>query len=193
MSDRAIENDELKDNYMEKSYQWVLKSAENGEPSAQYFLATFIENGFGKENNVASGNSTDLENAIRSYPWYLKAAQNGDSDAQSCLAFIHVNGESFDKDIPMPDYQDQLKGIAWAQRSALQENSKAEIIMGEAYEKGIVLPKNQEKAFKWYLKAAKQDSVLAQKEVAKRYLDANEQAIRNIQDIVEKENLKTYS
>lgn len=167
------QNDELKDNYMEKSYQWVLKSAENGEPSAQYFLATFIENGFGKENNVASGNSTDLENAIRSYPWYLKAAQNGDSDAQYCLAFIHTNGESFDKDIPMPDYQDQLKGIAWAQRSALQENSKAEMIMGEAYEKGIVLPKNQEKAFKWYLKAAKQDNVLAQKEVAKRYFDGN--------------------
>ena len=54
--------------------KWYRKSAEQGNPQAQYSLGTLYEGGFGVEQSA--------EEAER---WYRKAAEQGDADATRAL------------------------------------------------------------------------------------------------------------
>jgi TPR repeat protein len=73
---------------MEKSFQWVSKAAQTGNPEAIFYLGRFHEVG-------AGGVQEDIDEAVR---LYKKAAEEGYLEAWLHLTFIAANGQGIDKD-----------------------------------------------------------------------------------------------
>lgn len=73
-----------------KSFEWLLKAAENGNAGAQ--------NGVGGRYELGDGVAKDLHKA---FDWYQKAFKGGDADACFNLALMLEDGEFLDHDPAM--------------------------------------------------------------------------------------------
>lgn len=90
------------------------------------------------------------------------AAENGADAAQVLLAVAYLNGNG----ALLPD---PARAAYWFERAAIQGNAYAERRLGDLYEQGLGLPRNQTLAFDWRIKAANRGELAAQLDVAKMY------------------------
>ena len=176
--EKGMAADEEKDYELAaKSFQ---KSAERGNPNAQYKLAKYYANGQGVKEDPAE--------AVK---WYRKAAEQGHADAQNYLGVAYFYGEGVEKnqeeavkwllkaaesgsDVAQNVVgnwywrgmygikQDPAEAVKWYRKAAEQGNPYAQSNLGEAYYNGEGVEKNQEEAVKWYRKAAEQGNPTAQ-------------------------------
>ena len=137
----------------ETAVTWFRKAADQGDADG--------ENALGTMYRMGEGVTKDRDEALL---WYHKAARDGSAAAMFNLGAAYYNGDGVDTD--------EVTSCAWfslaqeagypkaddAVRRATSENagrpSQAAEKIGEMYLKGGELPKNPDKALKWYRKAA---------------------------------------
>lgn len=128
-----------KGNDKAEAIKWLLKSAEQGYPQAQYALADAYRSGKGVEKD----NDKFVE-------WLTKAAQGGMRGPQFQLAEIYLEGRV----VP----QDMEQGRFWLEKSAEQNHSKAQLYLANFYFKGIGVEQDLDKAKQLLLQAAETDA-----------------------------------
>lgn len=137
----------------ETAATWFRKAADQGDADA--------ENALGTMYRMGEGVAKDRDEALR---WYHKAARDGSASAMFNLGAAYYNGDGLNVD--------DVSSCAWfllaqeagyaqadgAVSRATSENAARPIQaaerIGEMYEKGGELPKNPDKALKWYRKAS---------------------------------------
>ena len=123
----------LKNNDKEnqESYQWTLKSANNGYNYAQFHLGKMYEEGVVVKQ--------DFEQADY---WYQKGAQGGLAVAQRKIGYNYTNN--------IPDGVDFLTGVNWYEKAAEQGDKKSIYFLIGFYSKGTdKFPADNEKARYW--------------------------------------------
>ncbi len=115
----------------------ILKSAEQGDPNAQFKVGEMYYHG--------QSIPKDYQKAIK---WYQKAGENGNVEAQYILAWMCYKG----KDAP----QDYNQAAKWFLKAAEEGNTLAQFHLAGMYEVGRGVPQNKQQAVMWYQKAAKQ-------------------------------------
>ena len=120
------------------AYLFTKKAAEKGYVNAYLNLSYLYEKGLGsvKVNKKAA------------FKWLKKAAEAGHAEAQNRLALTYDKGW-LDIDI---NYNEAFK---WYEKSALKEHDYANRNCGGCYHYGFGINVNEEKAYKYYLKAQK--------------------------------------
>jgi len=139
----------VKRNYT-KATEWLRKSAEQGDASAQMSLGTMYTNG--------QGVAQDYTQAVE---WYRKAAEQGNAYAQYSLGVAYDMGQGV--------AQDSAKAVEWYRKSAEQGNADAQWSLGVAYDVGSGVPKNHTKAVEWYRKSAEQGNAGGQVALGEMY------------------------
>lgn len=114
-----------------------LRSAEQGDVSAQATLAFMYAKGIGTQRNE--------EEAVN---WYLEAAGHGHLNSQFNLGVIYAKGRGVQ--------QDYTKAFYWYQKAAEQNDVTAQATLAMMYLKGIGVERNKSAAFNWYHRAAEQ-------------------------------------
>ena len=113
-----------------KAAEWFLKAAEQGDTDSQYALAQSYHRG--------EGVPRDTEQAAF---WYKKAAEQGHAEAQHMLTIF---------------LDDKVQEAIWNKKAAEQGHAEAQYSLGQAYEFGWGVPRDEEQAALWYKKAADQ-------------------------------------
>jgi TPR repeat protein len=130
--------------YNEK-YASFVKDAEEGDPKAQYQLATLID------KDTRRGQKCSSE-AIE---WYRRAAEGGQVEAQSRLGIICLNG--------LGVKQDRSQAIRWLRSAAEGGDAQAQFFYGELLEIGEEpIKRDLAEAAKWYRLASEGGESLAQ-------------------------------
>ena len=101
----------------ERGFRSYLKSAEKGDPKAQYDLGNCYYDG--------RGVSQDYKKAFK---WYLKSANGGCAEGQCSLGYCYENGFGIDK-----DYK---KAFEWYLKSATLGSAMAKNNLGNCYQYG---------------------------------------------------------
>ncbi|MBR2257725.1 MAG: SEL1-like repeat protein [Blautia sp.] len=127
----------------EKAMEWFLLSAKIEQASAQNYIGSMYQNGYGVEK--------DYTEAVK---WYRKAADQGHADAQKNLGNMYYNGYGVEKDY--------TEAVRWYRKGADQGLAGCQKNMGWMYLNGYGVEKNYTEAEKWYRKAAVQGSAIAQ-------------------------------
>ncbi len=97
---------------------------------------------------------------------FKKQAELGDQNEQYVLGLLYYYGDrGLDKDFNKAKY--------WFQKSADQENAKAQFKLGEISKNGEGVSTNKSEAAKWYLKAANNGEPLAQYALGYIYLQGD--------------------
>jgi len=125
-------------------FNQTLKSAHQGEATAQCKVAKYYATGFGTNANLS-------EAAI----WYKKAAEQNNAEAQLCL------GRCYESGIGIEAYVGTA--VFWYKKAAYQGNAEAQFCLGRCYDNGIGVSKDEALAFEWYKKAARNGSDDAKK------------------------------
>jgi len=143
-----------------ESFNWSLKSAENGYEDAILYTAYMYKNG--------EGTQQDYKEALK---WYQKAADNGNKDAILHIAFMYKYGEGVEK-----DYNEAYK---WYLMAAEDGNSEAMFEIGMLYYLGdlknnmntetIKYSPNYSEAMNWFLKAAEKNNTSSMIFIANMY------------------------
>ena len=131
--------------------------AEDGDPTAQWWLGIACAQGRGAEKDDAQA----LE-------WFDQSAQQGYARAQQKLDALET---------PTPDqlfarYQqepDQAKRMEYLKKSAEMGHAPAQCKLGDCYANGQGVEKDEAKAVQWYRKAADQGHAEAQYELGDCY------------------------
>ena len=119
-----------------KAVEWYQKSAEQGDSEGQWRLGGMYENGDGVEKDL-----------VKAVEWYQKSAEQGDSTGQWRLGNMHLYGQGVCKSVK--------QAIEWYEKGAIDPCSQ--IVLGSMYEEGFEgIPKDYEKAVKWYRASAEQ-------------------------------------
>lgn len=140
-----------KDRDFEKARNLYTQAAQENSASAQYMLGLMYGRGIGGDKDE-----------LAAFKWYEKAAQQDDPDAQYELAAAYEYGLGTDFD------QDRAR--KWYSKAAENGQATAQYKMGLYY----AYPDTDEnpdlkEAIRWFLAAAEQDYVDAQRELAQRY------------------------
>ena len=93
-------------NDSEEILKWYLERAEQGEATAQYFLALLYR--------IGDGTPVNYEEAMK---WLLKSAEQGYSSAQVLLGYMYKNGEG----VPV----NYVKAYAWMSLPTSQRHEDA--------------------------------------------------------------------
>ena len=121
----------------ESSRQWMLKAAEQGYVPAQVGLGEMYL------ANARTGPVPDYPHAER---WLRMAATQGDAEAQFWLGAGYERGF-----FGVIDYREALK---WLQMASAQGLPDAQFCVGGMYDAGEGVPESDEKAARWYRRAA---------------------------------------
>jgi TPR repeat protein len=148
-----------------QAVEWYRKSAEQGHAKAQSALASMYQYGHGVRKSLK-----------RAFYWYQKSADQGCDSAQASLADLYRYGEGVTQDSEQAmllyrkaadqgakEYQLKLadalvddaphEAAHWYRLAAESNDAEAQFKLAELYEQGNGVPKNDEEAFSWYLKA----------------------------------------
>ncbi|MBI1215130.1 MAG: hypothetical protein GC185_04835 [Alphaproteobacteria bacterium] len=118
------------------------KAAKDGDPEAQYNLASDYKTGAGTQPNMGE--------AIK---WYKKASAQGFFMADRELGFIYAIGLGVRKDF--------RESARWLKRAAKAGEPMSQAVLGTMYENGTVLARDLDTAFALYQAAAKKGDRLA--------------------------------
>ena len=121
--------------YIQKSLYWYQKAVELGDDSANFDIATIYLDGNGVDK--------DVEKAIE---FYKRGAKAGDHHCITALGSLYHDGDDCER-----DYE---KAFTYFKKGAKLGNPTAQI--------GRCVEQNDEIAFKWYMRAARQDYATAQ-------------------------------
>ena len=143
-----------------KGDQGFKKAADQGLAEAQLILGNCYFNGFGVGKNMKEG--VEL---------YRKAAEQGNHFAQFFYGLCVYNGTETERDTK--------EGVSWHQKAydglivlAQAGDPEAQNIIGMYYEQAFGdMKKNPAKALEWFTKAAEQDNLDAQVNVANYYFE----------------------
>ncbi|KAJ3093792.1 hypothetical protein HDU96_002027 [Phlyctochytrium bullatum] len=123
-------------------------AAEHGDPDVASSLAHLYL--------VGDGVSRSPREAFR---WFRQAANAGEPEAQYMLGLMLRKGEGgVGKNLS--------ESIQWLRNSARQGHTEALFEVGIAYESGIGVPIDFDKAQKWFAKAAKSGHELASQKLS---------------------------
>ena len=115
----------------------IIKSAEQGNAIAQFFLGVMYCDG--------QGVPQDYKKAVK---WYRLAAEKGYSSAQTSLGTLYDQGRG----VP----QDYKEAVKWYRRAAKQGHAIAQFSLGVMYYDGQSVPQNYKEAYTWFNVAAAQ-------------------------------------
>ena len=141
----------------EKDYELAakrfLKSAERGNPKAQFKIGVYYRFGQGVKEDHAE--------AIK---WYLKAAEQGHPTAQFNLGAAYFNGEGVVKN--------EEEAVKWFLKAAESGDDNAQKVVGDLYRYGMYgIEQDPAKAAEWYKKAAARGNSAAQTKLGVMYLN----------------------
>ncbi len=136
------------DNKQQAVY-WLQKSAQKGNPYAQYNLAILSRK---NEFHHVGENFASL---------LKKSARNHFPQANLLLADHYLMQNSSAREVK--------QAVAIYQKLAKKQDSRAELKLGFMYAHGIYFNKNPEKGFEWYTKAANNENHVAQYLLANMY------------------------
>lgn len=142
-----------------KALSLLIEAAELGYHQAQYHLAWRYIAGNGVEQNKTRGLSLLEKAAERDYT----AAMN--------LYEMYQYGRQVSQDGKKATYWLGRATLISTSQDAEAGNEVAQVSMGHFYKDGTNVPKDVAKAFQWYLRAAIQGNLQAQKIVALAYLN----------------------
>ncbi|RIA81922.1 hypothetical protein C1645_881328 [Glomus cerebriforme] len=151
-----------------KAFEWYAKSSKGGNMKAMYMLGTCYYYGYGGKKNKKQAFEYYLKSAEKGYKyaiskvgdcyhdgkgifrdeskafeWYLKTAKKGHAYNQYLVANYYYNGVHISKN--------EEKGFYWNRKAAINGNTDAQYRLAEYYLNNPIY-KNENKAFKWYLK-----------------------------------------
>lgn len=126
-----------------EAVEWYQRSAELGNPRAQYVLGVLREHGV-----VLS------QDPRRAASWYSRAANGGHPEAQLALALCLSRG------FGMPS--SETDSARWLECAAGQGLPMAAFLLGQAFAEGKGVTPSKDTAFRWYLSAARGGSPEAQ-------------------------------
>jgi hypothetical protein len=118
-------------------------AAEQGDPSAQYYL--------GRTYFQGSGSTLDQAAALK---WIKNAAEGGLAEAQNYLGRMYLAGNGVE--------QNDNQAVEWYRKAAEQGYALAEANLGLMYGHGRGVEQNYELAEKWMHQAAEQGSAQLQ-------------------------------
>lgn len=124
--------------------EWFNRSAQLGNPNAQYQLAKLI---------LADSSSDEVQINI-AVEWLTKSAEAGQDCAQYALGKLYRDGIGVEKDM--------LQAVVWFTLAAEQDNSYAAYAMGKLYLEGEEVQKDMEKALRWLRRSAELENQFAQ-------------------------------
>ena len=128
-----------------KTFQELMKSAEQGDAEAQNSLGLMYNNG--------EGVTQDSEKAVE---WFKKATEQGHAEAQFFLGTMCFTGEGGLKG-------NKEEGVKWIKKSAEQGHAEAQFLLGTMFGRYEgKLEQNIEEGKKWLRKAADQGHASAQ-------------------------------
>lgn len=172
---------------IELAREWYTRSAENGNPLAQYNLAhLLLDHDISDEEeaifwlrkaselnfipaqiNIAYfllNDSDEREEAIKeAIYWYYKAAQNNSPEAMYALGNLHVTGQHLSKNIAIAAIQYE-NAAKLGHKLSLYNLALLNLNGGEKF------PKNAKKGLALLMEAANQDVPQAQYKIAKHLL-----------------------
>lgn len=102
-----------------QAVKWWRKSAEQGNPHAQYDLAMAYHEGTG---GLQKSDKKSVE-------WFRKGAEKGEARSQYNLGIAYYNGLGIKKD--------RAQAMQWFQKAAEQDNADAQYILAAGYKDGI--------------------------------------------------------
>jgi len=162
--DEISEEEVQKDD--KQAVEWYRKSAEQGHVKAQSALAYMYKYGTGVRKSQK-----------QAFYWYKKSAEQGYDSAQASLAHLYHSGEGVAEDSEQAMfwfrkaadqggkecqfelaehlyyYGANQEAAHWYRLAAESDSAEAAFKLAELYEEGNGVPKNDEEAFRWYLKA----------------------------------------
>lgn len=103
------------------------------EPGAFYFIGGFFEYGYGDVVKI------DWPQAFQ---WYYKGMEHGDANAQSSVGRFYLFGRGVPKN--------EVEALNHIMSAAEKNNSTGIALLGYAYDNGITLDQNKDKAAKLY-------------------------------------------
>ena len=130
-------DEELSKAWKDKSLFRLKLQADQGDPEAQYWLAT----------NVFTLDESDIWYK-KSFNGFLFAANQGDPYAQSWLSYFYIDGVGVDKDEELAN--------SWEMKAAQGGDAYSQYYLGQKIINYGALTKNDDEAIKWYTKAAEQ-------------------------------------
>ena len=159
------------------------KSADKGNPEAQFNLGLMYLNGQGVAQDyqqalslltklAEQGNARAQVNLARMYakgkgvvanygkaiPWFTKAADQGYADAQYSLGLLYVSGTGTQRDYRL--------ARELLQKAADQNNASAQYQLGLIYFKGKGVAVNMVEALKWIILAGDYDEAVSYRRYA---------------------------
>lgn len=126
--------------------RWLQVGAAQGEPLAQYKLATLYRHG--------QGVAKDLDAALR---WYESAAMQGNREAMHDLAMAYAEGWGTEAD--------PKEAARWFARAASFGFVNSQFNLAVVYERGFGVKQSLTEAYKWYAIAAANGDAEAQTRV----------------------------
>ena len=147
-----------------QAVDWFRQAAKQGEANAQYHLGFCYQFGTGVDKNnqkamywygkAAEQGNEDAKEQLKTidniknsqtytfFERYIKKAESGDVEAQCFLAnHYHSKG-------------DYSQALSWYHKAAEQNNTDAQLILGNCYYDGLGIEEDYQQAFYWYEKAA---------------------------------------
>jgi TPR repeat protein len=148
----------------------LLKAAEQGDRTAQYYLSLSYWQGRG-------GGAKNYAEAVK---WLRKAAEQGHRGAQESLGACYYSGDGVAK-----NYAEAVK---WFRKAAEQGVAEAQFNLGYSYYNGEGVPKDKTEAVKWFRKAADQgfaEATDALKKIAPQDFNSGESIVQRSQNIAD--------
>ena len=137
-------------NYTE-AFKWWKKSADQNYYKGEYNLGYAYDFGVGVDTNYAAA-----------LYWYQRSAGHGFVHAQKMIGMLYVKGGYGIK-------QDFSKAFQQFVSAANKNDSISQCILGEWYEEGVYVAKNEVIAERWYRRAANQNDGYGQYKLAMLY------------------------
>ena len=138
------------DYWYRKSVGVFRKSAEQGDPRAQFELAGLCRDGLGVPKDSAEADKWFALAAKN----YRVAAEQGDPDAQCMLGGLYQKGIGVNRN--------EAEAIRWFRAAAEQGFMKGKSLLGQAYLEGKGVEKNEAEGIRWLGEAAEQGDPAAQ-------------------------------
>ncbi len=126
----------------DKSMALIKPLAEQGDPEAQYFMATFYWYGTGVTRSAPIAQKW----FAKALTTWQSAADAGDADAMVEVSRMYNSGLGVERDVDA--------ALKWLHMALEQEAVEAYAVLGDMYMDGHGVEQNREQALKHYTKAA---------------------------------------
>ncbi len=133
----------------EKALAWFLKASEAGDPEAASRAGTILLSEEG------------MKDPERAFACFLKAAEAGSLSGMGNAAVCLLEGTG--------TVQDTEAGLAWMEKASSKGNGIASLKMGEFFENGTYVSKDEKKAAEYYLRGLNQKYAPAIEKMAALY------------------------